>query len=68
MMNMKPIDRATVELLDEMFPHRAPDPKDSEREVWMKAGKREIVDWLLITLQAQDEENNVLFQSLNTGS
>jgi hypothetical protein len=29
-----------------MYPHRCPDPKDPEREIWMKAGERRVVDVL----------------------
>jgi hypothetical protein len=53
------IDRTTVELLDEVFPHRSPDPEHGEREVWMKAGERRLVDWLLIKLKEQEENSLV---------
>ena len=56
------IDRATVELLDELFPPRAPDPKDTEREVWMKAGERRLVDWLILKLAEQEDQNLVPLQ------
>lgn len=32
--------------LDAQFPHRCPDPNDSEAEMWMKAGERRLVDFL----------------------
>lgn len=32
--------------LDALYPPRCPDPRDSEREVWMKAGERRMVDVL----------------------
>lgn len=32
-----------IDLLNELYPEQSPDPRDSERLVWMKAGKRELV-------------------------
>lgn len=40
--------------LDQMYPHRCPDPQDTEREIWMKAGERRLVD----VLHAKYEEAN----------
>jgi len=53
-------DRNTIELLDEVFPPRPPDANDSEREVWMKAGERRLVEWLLIKLKEQEDHGLVL--------
>mgnify|MGYP000530016484 CR=1 FL=1 len=36
-----------VDDLNEQFPHRCPDPKMTEREIWVYAGKRALVDHLL---------------------
>jgi hypothetical protein len=36
-----------VDMLDELYPEQSPDPRDDERTVWMKAGKRELVRSLL---------------------
>jgi hypothetical protein len=36
-----------IEKLDRDFPHRCPKPDQREREIWMNAGKRELVDHLL---------------------
>ena len=41
-----------LEALHEMVPPRCPDPRDPEREVWMKAGERRLVE----VLQAKYEE------------
>lgn len=35
-----PLDAKTIEYMERLFPERCPDPKDSEREIWMKAGER----------------------------
>lgn len=40
------LSRELLEELDKMYPQRCPDPKDPEREVWMKAGERRAIDVL----------------------
>lgn len=47
-------DRLVV-ALDKKFPHRCPNPKDSEREIWMKAGERRVVDFLIEQFNRQNE-------------
>jgi len=32
--------------LDEIYPHRCPDPTDSPAAMWMKAGARQLLDGL----------------------
>jgi hypothetical protein len=47
---MKPLPVLSDDLLTELdhdFPHRCPEPTDSEREIWMKAGARRLIDSLL---------------------
>ena len=44
--------------LERRFPHRCPDPKDSEREIWMKAGERRLVDFLQSV--HRDQQDNIL--------
>ena len=34
---------ALIEWLDTLYPDRCPDPKHTEREIWMKAGERRLV-------------------------
>ena len=36
-----------VQQLDEMFPERCPDVAQSERDIWLYAGKRSLVRYLL---------------------
>ena len=36
-----------IDLLDELFPEQSPDPRDTERDLWMKAGKRDLVRHLI---------------------
>lgn len=39
-----------IELLDQKYPHRCANPGDTEREIWMKVGKRQLVDELMTSL------------------
>jgi hypothetical protein len=32
-----------LQKLNQLYPDRCPDPNDSEREVWMKAGERRVI-------------------------
>lgn len=37
------VSRELLEHLTRHYPDRAPDPKDSNRTVWMKAGQAELI-------------------------
>jgi hypothetical protein len=41
--------------LEERFPARCPDITMSDREIWMYAGKRAVVEHLLARKKAQEE-------------
>ena len=50
---MKPLPLHSVDLLAQLevtFPEKCPDPNDSEREIWMKAGARRLVNSLKLRL------------------
>lgn len=51
-----PVPKELVQALDERFPERSPDPEWSDREVWMRAGERRVVRFLLRKLQEQEED------------
>lgn len=36
-----------LKVLDEMYPEKCPSPKDDERDIWMYAGKRELIRTLI---------------------
>ena len=55
MRRLPTLDRTFVEVLNERIPERCPDPGWSEREIWMYAGKRELVNWLIGELTAQED-------------
>jgi hypothetical protein len=40
------LSKDLIDALDERFPVRMPDLKDSEREIWVKVGQRFVVDFL----------------------
>jgi len=42
---------ALILWLDTLYPDKCPNPKDSEREVWMKAGERRVVNTLIAKIQ-----------------
>lgn len=44
-----------IKELDILIPHRCPTPDMTEREIWMYAGKRQLID----SLKARDEEEDV---------
>jgi hypothetical protein len=46
-----------IKWLDVMYPDRCPNPEDSEREVWMKAGERRVVNTLIAKLTATEDMN-----------
>tara|TARA_R110001606_G_scaffold359653_1_gene511536 strand:+ start:788 stop:976 length:189 start_codon:yes stop_codon:yes gene_type:complete len=45
-----------LEKLSEVYPSEPASLKDSDREVWFKAGQRSVVDFLLL-LKARGDEN-----------
>lgn len=50
------VSKELLEALDKLYPARPPDPKDPDREIWMKAGERRLVDVLRAKLQEAEEE------------
>lgn len=51
-----PLTEELVEGLDKLVPHRCPAVSQSEREIWMYAGKRALVDALLVAYKRQKEK------------
>lgn len=50
-----------VKALDELYPARPPNPNDTEREVWMKAGERRVIERLLkLRSEANPADGRVL--------
>ena len=53
------IPREVAEWLDRKYPERSPDHRDSEREIWLKAGERRLVRHVLLQLLWQ-EDNSIV--------
>lgn len=49
------LDPALVDALDRMYPERTPDPKWSNRAIWIKVGERNVVRRLQEELRRQSE-------------
>lgn len=54
------LSRGLLDALESLYPARPPDPKDSEREIWMKAGERRAVEVLKAKYQEAEEEGYAL--------
>ena len=55
---MKPIKTLSVDLineLDKQYPSKCPDPNDTERMIWIKAGQRMLVDNLLSRIKVDND-------------
>lgn len=53
-----PIDESILKRLEELYPERCPDLIDTEREIWMYAGSRQVVRMLrAVYLEQQDNED-----------
>lgn len=46
-----PLSADLIELLNQKYPEQSPNPKDDERVIWMKAGKRQLVRELLESMK-----------------
>lgn len=52
-----PLTEELVDGLDKLVPHRCPTASQSEREIWMYAGKRALVDALMVACKRQKEKS-----------
>lgn len=50
------VPKELLEHLERVYPDRAPDPSDSERVVWMKAGAADLIRKLRHHFTKQTEE------------
>lgn len=53
------IPEIITDYLNMVFPERVPNAKDTEREIWMKAGERRLITWLEAQQQQQNEETGL---------
>ena len=59
--------KGLIEDLDRRYPHKCPDPKMSDREIWMYAGQRAMVDHLIAKYRLRpvdltNKEKNIYVQ------
>ena len=52
-----PIDERLVAALGAKFPDQAPSLQMSEKEVWFEAGRADVVRWLALKLEEQNQQN-----------
>ena len=55
------LSSSLIKNLDELYPKRFPDLSWSDREVWFKAGQRNVVDFLQ---RIHDEQNETIISSI----
>lgn len=53
-LELPPLSQALIDALDARFPERCADPADTDREIWMKAGERRLVNTLKGELRKQE--------------
>ena len=51
-----PLTEELVDGLGKLVPHRCPTASQSEREIWMYAGKRALVDALMVACKRQKDK------------
>ena len=58
-MKIKQYSTDLIEDLDKVFPRRHPSLKDTDREIWYKAGQRSVVDLLQSSVEHGEEDNEL---------
>lgn len=51
MYNLPKTSKELIEILHQENPHRCPTILQSEREIWVQVGRRQLIDELLMTAQ-----------------
>jgi len=54
---LPPYSKDLIEQLDELIPERSPSPTDGERQIWMYAGKRDLIRNLKRRLENTENDN-----------
>ena len=52
-----PIDERLITALGTKFPDQSPDLSMLEKEVWFAAGRADVVRWLALKLEEQQQQN-----------
>lgn len=53
---LPPLSEQLVNAMDHLFPERCPDPKQSERDIWIAVGKRLVARFLREQFNRQQEQ------------
>ena len=56
------ISQGLIDYLEKNFPNKSPDLKDSERQIWYKAGQASVVSQLIMILE--DNDQNILKETI----
>lgn len=56
-----------IAVLDKTFPHRCADPNQSDRQIWMEAGRRQLIDSLMSKLKEQSKHTEPLLSPDDDG-
>lgn len=59
-----PIDERLVNALREKFPDKCPDLHTPDSAVWFNAGRADVVRWLALKLEEQNQQNLVNMEGL----
>jgi hypothetical protein len=57
-MPLPTISPELIKALEELVPPQPPNIKDSDREIWFKAGKRAMIEFLYTEFKAQQSDPN----------
>lgn len=49
------VPKDLLEALEDRFPERCPDPSWSDREIWMRVGARQVIRFLRLEFESQNE-------------
>ncbi len=58
---LPPDTDSLIAWLDKTFPHRCPHPDQTMKDIWLYAGKRELIDFLLAKLKLDLEEEDDVY-------
>lgn len=53
--NLLADSHALIKALDALYPHRCPSPREDTTQMWMYAGKRELIDSLMAHVKQEDD-------------
>jgi len=45
-----------IKILDKEIPHKCPNVKMTDRDIWIYSGKRELIDFMLRLLEEEQED------------